>query len=54
MDTKRLYISECFVSPGPIMKRMRPMSHGRAFRVLKRSSHVTMALKERPEDSNAK
>ena len=51
MDVNRLYVSECFVSPGPTMKRMRPMSHGRAFRVLKRSSHVTMALKERPEEN---
>ena len=50
MDVNRLYGSECFVSPGPTMKRVRPMSHGRAFRVLKRSSHVTMALKERPEN----
>ncbi len=51
MDVNRLYVSECFVSPGPTMKRVRPMSHGRAFRVLKRSSHVTMALKERPEEN---
>ena len=49
MDVNRLYVSECFVSPGPTMKRVRPMSHGRAFRVLKRSSHVTMALKELEE-----
>jgi large subunit ribosomal protein L22 len=49
MDKNRLYVSECFVSPGPIMKRIRPMSHGRAFRVLKRSSHITVALKEREE-----
>ncbi len=49
MDKNRLYVAECFVSPGPTMKRMRPMSHGRAFRILKRSSHVTMVLKEREE-----
>ncbi len=49
MDTARLYVSECFVSPGPTMKRIRPMSHGRAFKILKRSSHVTIALKEREE-----
>ena len=49
MDKSRLYVSECFVSPGPIMKRIRPKDHGKAFRVLKRSSHVTLALKERAE-----
>jgi len=49
MDKGRLYVSECFVSPGPTLKRIRPQSKGRAFRVLKRTSHVTMVLKERDE-----
>ncbi|MCL2088097.1 MAG: 50S ribosomal protein L22 [Oscillospiraceae bacterium] len=47
MDKEYLYISECFVSPGPIMKRIRPRAQGRAFRINKRSSHVTMVLRER-------
>ncbi len=47
MDVSRLYVSECFVSPGPILKRIRPMSKGRAYRILKRSSHVTLVLKEK-------
>ena len=46
MDTNNLYVSECFVSPGPTMKRIRPRAQGRAFRVLKRTSHVTMVVKE--------
>ena len=46
MDGSKLYVSQCFVSPGPILKRIRPVSHGRAFRILKRTSHVTMVLKE--------
>ena len=46
MDITRLYVSECFVCPGPILKRIRPMSKGRAYRIEKRSSHVTMVLKE--------
>lgn len=46
MDITRLYISECFVCPGPILKRIRPVSKGRAHRIEKRSSHVTVALKE--------
>jgi large subunit ribosomal protein L22 len=46
MDVSRLYVAECFVSPGPILKRIRPRAQGRAFRILKRTSHVTMVLKE--------
>lgn len=47
MDVNNLYVAECFVCPGPTMKRIRPRAQGRAFRVLKRTSHVTMVLKER-------
>ncbi len=47
MDASRLYVSECFVCPGPILKRIRPMSKGRAYRIEKRSSHVTIVLKEK-------
>lgn len=42
-----LYVSECFVTPGPTMKRIRPRAQGRAFRVLKRSSHVFITVAER-------
>lgn len=47
MDSSKLYISECFVCPGPIIKRIRPVSKGRSHRILKRTSHVTVALKEK-------
>ena len=47
MDKTKLYVAECFVCPGPIMKRIRPRAQGRAFRVLKRSSHITLVLKEK-------
>lgn len=47
MDVSRLYVAECFVSPGPTLKRIRPKDHGRAHRILKRTSHVTIVLKER-------
>lgn len=47
MDVSSLYVSECFVCPGPILKRIRPMSKGRAYRIEKRSSHVTIVLKEK-------
>ena len=47
MDPEKLYVAEVSVSPGPIMKRIRPMSHGRAFRILKRTAHITLVLKEK-------
>ena len=47
MDVSRLYVAECSVSQGPTLKRIRPRAQGRAFRVLKRTSHVTMVLKEK-------
>ncbi len=47
MDKTKLYVAECFVCPGPTMKRIRPRAQGRAFRVLKRSSHITLVLKEK-------
>jgi len=47
MDKNQLYVAECFACPGPIMKRIRPRAQGRAFRVVKRSSHITMVLREK-------
>ena len=47
MDASKLYVSECFVCPGPILKRIMPRAQGRAFRILKRTSHVTSTVKER-------
>ena len=47
MDVSRLYVAECFVCPGPILKRIRAKDHGRAHRILKRTSHMTIVLKER-------
>ena len=47
MDRDSLFVSECFVTPGPTLKRIRPRAQGRAFRVLKRTSHITLVLKER-------
>ena len=47
MDVSRLYVAECFVCPGPTLKRIRPKYHGRAHRILKSTSHVTIVLKER-------
>ena len=47
MDASKLYVSECFVCPGPILKRVRPRAQGRMFRIYKRSSHITIAVKEK-------
>ena len=47
MDASKLYVSECFVCPGPILKRIMPRAQGRAFRINKRTSHVTIAVSEK-------
>ena len=47
MDASKLYVSECFVCPGPTLKRIMPRAQGRAYRILKRTSHVTITVKER-------
>ena len=47
MDAGNLYVSECFVCPGPTLKRIMPRAKGSADRILKRTSHVTLVVKER-------
>ena len=47
MDRNNLYVSECYVFPGPMLKRICPRDHGRAYRILKRTSHVTLVVKEK-------
>ena len=47
VDVDRLYVKEIFVDPGPVLKRLRPAPMGRAFRILKRQSHVTIKLDTR-------
>ena len=46
MNKDSLYVAECYVTPGPIMKRVMPRAQGRAYRILKRTSHITVVLKE--------
>ena len=46
MDKNQLYVAECYVTPGPTLKRVRPRAQGRAYRILKRTSHITVVLKE--------
>ncbi|TDT50429.1 50S ribosomal protein L22 [Fonticella tunisiensis] len=47
MDVNKLYISETYVGQGPTLKRFRPHAQGRAFRIRKKTSHITMIVKER-------
>ena len=46
MDAGRLYIEEAYANQGPIMKRIRPRAQGRAFRIEKKTSHITIVLNE--------
>jgi len=47
LNTENLFVSECFVGQGPTLKRFQPHAQGRAFKILKRTSHVTLVVKER-------
>jgi large subunit ribosomal protein L22 len=47
MNVDNLYVSSCFVDQGPTMKRIHPRSRGQAFKILKRSSHITVAVDEK-------
>ena len=46
MDKNNLYVAECYVTHGPTLKRVMPRAQGRAYRILERTSHVTVVLKE--------
>jgi large subunit ribosomal protein L22 len=47
-DVDRLFVARCWADQGPSMKRIRPAPMGRAFRVVKRTAHLTVAVAERP------
>src|SRR5919204_1044029 len=47
-DIDRLYVSAAYANQGPSMKRVRPAPMGRAFRVVKRTAHLTVKIAERP------
>ena len=47
MNAENLYIAECFANKGPTMKRVQPRAQGRAYRIEKRMSHITIVLDER-------
>ena len=47
MSADNLYIAEAYANKGPTMKRIRPRAQGRAYRIEKRMSHITLVLDER-------
>ncbi len=47
-DVERLYVNACYANQGPSQKRIRPAPMGRAFRVVKRTAHLTVEVTERP------
>ena len=47
MQRDKLYVAECYASEGPTLKRIQPRAQGRAYRILKRMSHITVVLDER-------
>ena len=48
-DVDKLFVSACYANQGPSAKRVRPAPMGRAFRVLKRTAHISVHVSERPE-----
>lgn len=47
MSAENLYIAECYANKGPTMKRIKPRAQGRAYRIEKRMSHITIILDEK-------
>ena len=47
MDVNNLHVAECYANKGPTMKRIHPRAQGRAYRIEKRMSHITIVLDER-------
>ena len=47
MNKENLYVAECYANKGPTMKRVHPRAQGRAYRIEKRMSHITVVLDEK-------
>jgi len=52
-DVDRLYVATCWANQGPSMKRIRPAPMGRAFRVVKRTAHLSVGVAERQAKTKA-
>lgn len=53
LDPDRLIVSEAYVDEGPTLKRIRPRAQGRAYRIRKRTSHITVVVSESPAGDSA-
>jgi large subunit ribosomal protein L22 len=53
LDADTLYIRDAFVDEGPTFKRFRPRAQGRAYRIRKRTSHITVVVESRPQTPEA-
>ena len=51
-DVERLFVQACYANQGPSQKRIRPAPMGRAFRIVKRTAHLTVEVAERPESAS--
>ena len=51
MDADKLYVSTCFVDQGPTLKRYHPRSRGQAFSILKHTSHITVAVSQKENET---
>ena len=47
LSADNLYVAECYANKGPTMRRIQPRAQGRAYRIFKRSSHITIILDEK-------
>lgn len=47
MDPDKIYVSETYANPGPILKRGMPRAQGRMYRINKRTSHITIVVAEK-------
>jgi large subunit ribosomal protein L22 len=52
VDVEELFVKECFANGGPMLKRVLPAPMGRAFRVRKRSNHITIVIGDKPAQKN--
>lgn len=52
-DVERLFVNACYANQGPSQKRIRPAPMGRAFRVVKRTAHLTVEVTEKPSKVSA-
>jgi large subunit ribosomal protein L22 len=53
LDPRSLFVSQAYVDEGPTLKRFRPRAQGRAYRIRKRTSHITVVVQARPQTGAA-